>query len=139
MTEPTTVDARAVAERLALRYPPPLVDRRVKIAITAVATLVAMSWLVWAALLHAEPAVSGQVASYKVVSDTSMDVVMTVQRSDPSKPATCRLLAQSTDFQPVAESSVQVPASTSKVVDLPVTLKTLRRATSATVRSCTSD
>ena len=138
MTEPTSVGAAAAAERLALRYPPPRVSRRAKMVITAVAVLVALSWLVWAALLHAEPAVSGQVASYKVVSDTSMTVVMTVQRSDPSRPATCRLLAQSTDFQPVAEQDVPVPASAVEVANLPVTLTTLRRATSATVRSCSS-
>jgi hypothetical protein len=137
VTEPRTVDAAAAAERLARRYPPPLVGRRAKIAITVVATLVALGWLVWAALLHAEPAVSGQVASYDVVSDTSMDVVITVQRSDPSRPATCRLLAQSTDFQPVAEQDVAIPASRIKVADVRVTLTTLRRATSATVRSCT--
>ena len=136
MTEPTTVDAAAVAERLARRYPPPLVRRRTKVLITAVATLVALGWLVWAALLHAEPDVSGQVASFDVVSDTSITLVMTVQRSDPSRPATCRLLAQSTDFQPVAERDVPVPASTVKVADVPVTLTTLRRATSVTVRSC---
>jgi hypothetical protein len=138
VTEPTTADATAAAERLALRYPPPRVSRRTKMVITGVATLVALCWLVWAALLHAEPAVSGQVASYEVVSDTSMTVVMTVQRSDPSRPATCRLLAQSTDFQPVAEQDVPVPASTVEVANLPVTLTTLRRATSATVRSCSS-
>ena len=138
MTEPTTVDAAAVAERLARRYPPPLVARRTKIAITVVATLVAMGWLVWAALLHAEPAVAGQVASYDVVSDTAIDVVITVQRSDPSQPATCRLLVQSTDFQPVAEQDVAIEAGTAKVADKQVTLRTLRRATSATVRSCTS-
>jgi hypothetical protein len=138
MTEPTTVDAAAVAERLARRYPPPRVSRRTKIVITAVATLVALTWLVWAALLHAEPAVAGQVASYDVVSDAAIDVVITVQRSDPSKPATCRLIAQSTDFQPVAEQEIAVPASRVKVADIDVELTTLRRATSASVRSCTS-
>ena len=138
MTEPTTVDAAAVAERLARRYPPPLVRRRTKVLLTVLATLVAMGWLVWAALLHAEPAVAGQVASFDVVSDTSISLVMTVQRSDPSQPATCRLLAQSTDFQPVAESAVVVGPSTAKVVDQTVSLTTLRRATSVTVRSCTS-
>jgi hypothetical protein len=139
VTEPTTVDAAAAAERLALRYPPPMVSRRTKIAITAVATLVALSWLVWTALLHADPTVSGDIAGYQVVSDTSIDVTMSVQRGDPSRPATCSLLAQSTDFQPVAESTVPVGASTHQVVDVHVTLTTLRRATSVTVRSCTSD
>jgi len=138
VTEPTTVDAAAVAERLALRYPPPMVSRRVKILITAVAAVVALSWLVWTALLHADPTVSGDVAGYTVVSDTSIEVTMTVQRGDPSRPATCSLLAQSTDFQPVAESDVAIEASTHQVVDKHVTLTTLRRATSVTVRSCTS-
>ena len=138
MTEPTTLDAAAVAERLARRYPPPLVSRRKKIAITAVATLVALGWLVWAALLHADPAVSGDIAGFKVVSDTSIEVTLTVQRGDPSRPATCSLLAQSTDFQPVAESVVQVEASPYAVVNKTLTLTTLRRATSVTVRSCST-
>ncbi|GAA3576998.1 hypothetical protein GCM10022197_37760 [Microlunatus spumicola] len=138
MTEPSTVDAASVAERLARRYPPPLVRRRTKVVLVVAATAVAMTWLVWAALLHATPAVSGDVAGFDVVSDTSIKVTMTVQRDDPSQPATCRLLAQSTDFQPVAESSVPVAASAYKVVDVPVTLTTLRRATSVTVRSCST-
>ena len=113
-------------------------NRRTKVLLVAVATLVALSWLVWAALLHATPAVTGQVASFAVVSDTTMTVTMTVQRHDPSRPVTCRLLAQATDFQPVAEQSVQVEPSAYGVVNVPVTLTTLRRATSVSVRSCTS-
>ena len=138
MTEPTTVAAAADAERLARRYPPPRVPRRAKVVLVAVATLVALSWLVWTALLHAAPAVSGQVAGYEVVSDTAIEVTMSVQRRDPSRRATCQLLAQSTDFQPVAERAVPIEASTYAVVDLHVTLTTLRRATSVTVRSCSS-
>lgn len=139
MTEPSTVEAAAVAERLARRYPPPLVPRRAKVVLVVAATLVALSWLLWTALLHATPAVSGAVAGFRVVSDTSMEVRMTVQRDDPSQPATCRLLAQSTDFQPVAERTVKVEPSTYEVVDVPVTLTTLRRATSVSVRSCSSE
>ena len=137
MSDSTTV-AAAAAERLARRYPPPRVRRRTKIVLIAVATLVALTWLVWTALLHSTPAVSGDVPSFRVVSDTSIEVTMTVQRRDPSRPATCRLLAQSTDFQPVAERAVPVPPSVHPVVDVPVTLTTLRRATSVTVKSCTS-
>ena len=135
MTEPTTLDA-AAAERLARRYPPPRVARRTKVALVAVSTLVALTWLVWAALLSAEPGVSGQVASFEVVSDTSMKAQITVQRRDPSRAASCRVLAQSTDFQPVAEQDVQVPASAYEVVNTDITLTTLRRATSVTVKSC---
>ena len=60
-------------------------------------------------------------------------------RPDPSIPASCRVLAQSTDFQPVGEQQIAVEASEYKVVDIPIELTTLRRATSASVRSCTSD
>ena len=147
MSEPTTLPAgppgtgpadAVVAERLARRYPPPRVSRGAKVVMVAVATLVALGWLVWAALLHAEPAVTGQVASYKVLSDTSIQVEITVQRRDPSKPASCRLLVQSTDFQPVAEQEVPIGPSAYEVVDVPVTLTTLRRATSPSVKSCAS-
>lgn len=125
------------AVRLARRYPPPRVPRRVVIALTALGTAIAMTWLIWAALLHAEPVASAQVPYYKVTSDTSIDVTITVQRRDPSVAVTCRVLAQSTDFQPVAEKEVPVEASSFKLVDVPVTLTTLRRATSASVSGCT--
>jgi hypothetical protein len=125
------------AVRLARRYPPPRVPRRLVVALTAVGAAVALVWLVWVALLHADPVASADVPYYKVTSDTSIDVTITVQRPDPSIAVTCRVLAQSTDFQPVAELQVQVPASTIKLVDIPVTLTTLRRATSASVTGCT--
>jgi hypothetical protein len=80
--------------------------------------------------------VAASVPSYRVTSDTSMDVTITVQRRDPSIPVTCRVLAQSTDFQPVAELEVPVPASTVELADIRLTLTTLRRATSASVSGC---
>jgi hypothetical protein len=135
VSQPTTADAD-VAERLARRYPPPRVRRRTKVVLVAVATLVALTWLVWAALLSAEPEVSGQVAAFDVVSDTSMTAQITVQRSDPSRAASCRVLAQSTDFQPVAETDVRIDPSAYEVVNTDITLTTLRRATSVSVRSC---
>jgi uncharacterized protein DUF4307 len=134
----TAETAEAVAERLRRRYPPPRVSRRSKVVLVALGTLLALTWLVWTALVHARPAVTAQVASFAIHSNTSMSVTVTVQRRDPSIPATCRLLAQSTDFQPVAERTVPVAASPYEVVDVPVTLTTLRRATSVTVRGCTS-
>jgi len=138
VSHPTTVDPAAVL-RLARRYPPPRVSRRWKAVMVAACTLVALGWLVWTALLHARPAVTAQVLDYTVVSDTRMELTMTVQRRHPEVPATCRLLAQSTDFQPVAETAQVVGPSSYAVVNVPVTLTTLRRATSVTVKSCTSD
>ncbi|WP_375430353.1 DUF4307 domain-containing protein [uncultured Friedmanniella sp.] len=135
----STAGAADAAVRLSRRYPPPRVSRPVLIVLVAAGSAVALGWLIWAALLHAEPVVSAQVPYYNVTSDTSIDVTITVQRSDPSIPVTCRVIAQATDFQPVAELQVPVPASAVKLADVSVKLTTLRRATSASVSGCTAD
>lgn len=126
------------AERLRRRYPPPRTPRPVLIGLVAAVAALGMTWLIWAALSNANPTVSGQVLSYEVTSDTSIDITITVQRSDPSVPATCRVIAQSPDFQPVAEQEVPIEASTIELANLDLTLTTLRRATSASVSGCTS-
>ncbi|MCW2809951.1 MAG: hypothetical protein JWP61_409 [Friedmanniella sp.] len=129
--------SETAAERLQRRYPPSRFPRPLLIALIVAGVTVAMTWLIWSALLHSRPAVAAQVAAYTVVSDTSIRVTITVDRRDPSRPVTCRLLAQAADFQPVAEQQVPIGASAARLVDTTVTLTTLRRATSATVKGCT--
>jgi hypothetical protein len=124
------------AERLRRRYPPPRLPRPVLVGLVALGSAVGLAWLIWAALLHATPAVSAQVSSFAITSDTSIVVTMTVQRSDPSIAATCRVIAQSMDFQPVAEREVAVEPSDVKLADIKLELTTLRRATSASVSGC---
>ena len=97
---------------------------RVLVAIIALGVIIAMSWLIWAALVHSRPAVSAQVAAYTVTSDTAMSVTISVDRRDPSLPVTCRLIAQAADFQPVAEQQVAIEASTARVVDKRIVLTT---------------
>lgn len=127
---------QAVAERLRLRYPPPLVSTRIKVVLVTASVVVSLTWLVWAALAHAQPAAAGQVSSFTVTSDTSMEVGVTVQRRDATQAVACRVLAQSTDFQPVAEVEVTAPPSELRLTEVDVTLTTLRRATSAKVTGC---
>jgi hypothetical protein len=124
------------ADRLARRYPPPRLPRPVLVGLVAAGTALGLGWLIWAALANATPAVSAQVSSFEIVSATAMKVTMTVQRADPSVPATCRVIAQATDFQPVAEQEVPVPASSVPLADIRIELTTLRRATSASVSGC---
>ena len=124
------------AERLRRRYPPPRLPRPVLVGVVALVTAVGMGWLIWAALAHATPEVSAQVSSFAITSDTTIDVTVTVQRSDPGQAASCRVIAQSTDFQPVAEEEVPIPPSDFELVDTTLTLTTLRRATSASVTGC---
>ena len=125
-----------VAERLRRRYPPPWVPRPVLIAGIGVGVAVALGWLIWAALFHSRPAVVAQVSAFTVVSDNAIDVTLTVDRRDPTRPATCRVLAQAADFFPVGEQQVAVPGATARVVNQKLTLVTLRRATTATVEGC---
>ena len=124
------------AERLRRRYPPPRLPRAALAGLVAAGAALALGWLVWAALGHATPVVSAQVSAFEIVSDTRVQLTMTVQRADPSVPVACRVIAQSTDFQPVAEQEVEVAASAVALADVRVELTTLRRATSASVSGC---
>ncbi|HYP45205.1 MAG TPA: DUF4307 domain-containing protein [Propionibacteriaceae bacterium] len=125
------------AERLRLRYPSPRLPRPVVIMATGLLGVVFLGWLLWSANAHSQPPVSGQVLAYRVLSDQEVAVTVTVQRADPSRAAVCLVIAQAEDFQIVgALDRLAVPPRTEPVVDLRVTIKTLRRATSASVKSC---
>lgn len=137
MNTPSSVDrAPAVEERLRRRYPPPRVPRPVLVGLVAVLVVGALGWLLWTASIRSNPPVSGQVASFTVVSDTQLDLTLTVDRPDPSVPVVCTVIAQSSNFERVAELPVEVGASEHRVVDVPVSLKTFRRATSASLDHC---
>ena len=137
-TDPSTRPELSAAdrERLALRYPRPRVPRAVLIGGVGVIAIGLLGWLIWAALVHSNPVVSASVPSYVVVSDARIDVVVTVDRPDPSIPVVCRISAQAADFQPVGEVNLPVEATTDRVVDTKVSITTLRRAVTAVVREC---
>jgi Domain of unknown function (DUF4307) len=124
------------AERLRLRYPPPRVPRSLVIGAVAVGTGIGLVWLVWAALFHASPPVSGQMSGFQVVSDTEIVVTLTVDRPDPAQPVVCRVLALGEDYSPVGEQQVEVEGTADRVVNTQVRLVTLRRAMTASVKEC---
>ena len=64
------------AERLRLRYPPPRVPRPVVVVLVVVGAALGLGWLIWAALFHATPPVSGQMSAFQVVSDTEIVCVV---------------------------------------------------------------
>ena len=86
--------------------------------------------------MHSQPVVAAEVTAYTVVSDTRIDVTVTVDRPNPSVPVVCRISAQAPDFQPVGEVNLAVPATSERVVDVDVSVTTLRPATTAVVREC---
>jgi uncharacterized protein DUF4307 len=124
------------AERLRLRYPPPRVPRPVVATLVALSAALGLAWLVWAAYFHATPAVAGQVAGFRVVSDTEILVTLTVDRRDPAQPVSCRVMAQGEDLGPVGEQQVEVPGTEARVVNTEVRLVTVRRALTAVVSDC---
>ena len=125
------------AERLRRRYPKPRMPRPLLVGLIGVGVVLALTWLVWTALLHSRPAVAAQVVSFRIDSDTSVSATISVDRRDPSLPATCRVLAQATDYQPVGEQQVPIAASTNRVVEADLMFTTLRRATAVVVKGCT--
>ena len=123
-------------ERLARRYPKPRLPRPALIAVVAIVAAISLGWLIWAATVHSHPTVSARVMTYTVVSGTRVDATVTVDRPDPSVAVVCRILAQAEDFQPVGEVNLPVEATADRVVNIGVTIKTVRKATTAVVREC---
>lgn len=126
-----------VAERLRLRYPEPRLRRPIVVVAAALLGVVFLAWVIWTAGAHATPAVSGHVLSYQVLSDREVAVTVTVQRPDPRTRVVCHVIAQAEDHQIVgALDRLAVPPRSEQVVNVTTQIKTLRRATSASVRSC---
>jgi hypothetical protein len=111
--------------------------RPLLIGLVAVIAAVGIGWLIWAAAAHANPAVSGAVNIWHVSSDTKATFTLTVERPDPSVTASCRIVAQATNFETVGTKTVTVPAGSDKLVDVRDSLRTVRRATSVSLDSCT--
>ena len=79
---PTRMDAMTTdaAERLARRYPRPRTPRWLWVVVAVTAAAIGAVWLVWVAVVGANPPVSARIASFQVTSDTDMQVVVTIER-----------------------------------------------------------
>ena len=128
---PRTPEERA---RIAARYPKP--RRWPLVTLGVVFALLLGSWTLWTALWHANPPVSAEVLSFAVVSDSEVQVVLHVDRPDPSIAGVCTLITQSQDYQQVGELDAQIEPGTDRLTDITVTIRTISRATSASLQSC---
>jgi len=111
--------------------------RPLLVGLIVVGVVLALTWLVWTALLHSRPAVNAEVVTFRIDSDTSVSATISIERRDPSLPATCRVLAQAADYQPVGEQQLPIAAGTDRLVEASLVFTTLRRATTVVVRGCT--
>ena len=110
--------------------------RPLLLGLIGVGVVIAMTWLVWTALVHSRPAVAAHIQAFSIDSDTSVSVTLAVERRDPAVPATCRVLAQAADFQPVGEQQVPIAATADRAVNVNFVLTTLRRATTVVAKEC---
>lgn len=120
------------------RYPTRRRRRPLVIVAVSLVAAVGLGWLIWAAAVHSQPAVSGAVHVWKVASDSSVTFTLTVERPDPSVAATCRVIAQATNFETVGEKTINVAAGSNRLTDVHDSLRTIRRATSVSLSSCTA-
>ena len=134
MTTPSQTDDAA---RIAARYPTHRGRRTEWITLAVVLSILLGSWLVWAGVHGANPDVSAQVHGVRVLGEKQIEATIRVQRPDPSRPATCTLLADDEAHRRVGEVVTVVPAAAEKIVDHVVVITTLNRATTVTIASCT--
>jgi hypothetical protein len=128
---PRTPDERA---RIAARYPRP--RRWPLVTLGVVFALLLGSWTLWTAMWHANPAVSAEVLSFDVVSDSEVQVVLHVDRPDPSIAGVCTVITQAENYQQVGELDAQIEPGTVRLTDMTVTIRTISRATSASLQGC---
>ncbi len=128
-----TTDAAA---RLARRYPPSRTPRGLWIAIAATLALVGGSWMIWSAVHGANPAISAKIVSFDVTSDQTVEVLVTTQRPDPARPAVCTVIVQAASYDTVGQYPIELGPGTEVLEDHPITVRTFKRGTSASIRSC---
>ncbi|HEX7396961.1 MAG TPA: DUF4307 domain-containing protein [Propionibacteriaceae bacterium] len=128
---PRTAEEEA---RIGARYPRP--RRWPLITLGVVFALLLGTWTLWTAVWHANPPVSAQVLSFDVVSDSEVQVVLHVDRPDPSIAGVCTIITQAENYQQVGEVDALLEPGTQRLTDITVTVRTIARATSASLQGC---
>jgi len=105
------------------------------IVVTVLVAGAALGWLTWAAIVHANPAVDADVASFDVKSRHRIDATVEVRVRDRDSAGTCLLRASAQDHSVVGENRFRVDASTGR--ETTVKVRTERRAVTVEVVDCT--
>ncbi|WP_327680237.1 DUF4307 domain-containing protein [Kitasatospora sp. NBC_00458] len=111
-------------------------DRRLKV-IGAVCGVLALGLITWlgASYLIRETKINGAVPSFEAVSDTEMQLHLSVRKSDGTA-GSCTVRSQSEDGAVVGVADFAVPADGSGY-DAVVSLRTTARGTTAQLLGCT--
>ncbi|MFT3860621.1 DUF4307 domain-containing protein [Micropruina sp.] len=124
-------------ERISRRYPRKRLSPAV-LAVLGVVVLALIGYVVWVASHRANPAVTGRIDTFAIVSDNEVTATLTVERPDPSVGAKCFLIVQALSYDRVGESWVEIAPGSQRLTTVPVSLRTFKRGTAITVDSCTT-
>lgn len=122
------------ATRIVQRYPKRARRWWIPLAITLGG--IGAGWLAWAGGHYATGTVTARVDAFEVISDSQINVRVSVDRPDPSRGAECLLYAKAVSYDRVGEQPVIIPAGGEGVSVVEIELRTFRRATTAVVDSC---
>lgn len=124
------------ADRIARRYPKRGLWDYLLFGGLGLGIGLAMVLTVIAGLEHSNPPAVASVRSFTVESPTEIDVELLVQRTDPSKPATCEVTAQAESYEGVGEITAEIPPADEKVVSHVVRLTTVKEPSAVDVKGC---
>lgn len=71
-----------------------------------------------------DPEISGEASGYEIIDSSTVEVKFTVNRKDPSKPATCVLRARSKDGSETGRREIYVPAAGSGQLSMSTLVRT---------------
>ena len=127
----------AAGDQLADRYGTPVSPRRrrTRLAVGAVAALLALGWVVWAGLGQAGADVRASDVGFRVVSDQQVDVTYDVGK-DPGRTAVCTLQALDRGKGTVGLAKVETGPTRERVTRTTATIRTSALAVTGIVREC---
>ncbi len=130
----TPIDADA--ERISRRYPRRGTPRWLWIPFAAALGALLLVWTVWAGWHGAHPDVAGKVVGFKVISDTQIDVQVTVQRADVASRVQCQVKAMAISYDTVGELPFTWEPTGEELQTQWVSVRTFKRAVSADLDYC---
>ncbi|MCW2757936.1 MAG: hypothetical protein JWO46_1682 [Nocardioidaceae bacterium] len=135
MDQTRTDVERELAERYGTHRP---VRRGIGIAVVVVLGGIALGWLIWTMLVHSNPALQAEVASFDVRSEHRVDATVQMRVRDRYVRGTCLLRASAADHAIVGELSVSV-ADTQGSRERVYPVRTEREADTVEVIRCSED
>lgn len=92
------------------------------LTVLVVAAGVLIAWVAYQRF--SDPDISGEASGYQIVDSSTVEVKFTVNRKDPSKPATCVVRARSKDGSETGRREIYVPAAGSGQLSMSTLVRT---------------